>query len=91
MNKAQLIEQFKKNYKPDMSNSEAERCVAALIDSIILGVKKTDSVQIVGFGTFKKVTRKARTGRNPKTGEKMKIKASKTVKFVVGKFFKNVI
>lgn len=91
MNKAELVQHFKKLHNPDMSNAEAERCVTAVLDSIIAGVKKTGAVQIVGFGAFKKAVRKARSGRNPKTGEPMKIKASKTVKFVVGKSFKDAI
>ena len=53
--------------------------------------KKTKTVQLIGFGTFKIASRKARTGVNPKTGQKIKIKASKTVKFVAGKAFKDSI
>jgi DNA-binding protein HU-beta len=49
------------------------------------------SVQLVGFGTFKIATRKARAGVNPKTGAKIKIKATKTVKFVPGKAFKELL
>ena len=55
------------------------------------GVKKTKSVQLIGFGTFKIATRKARMGVNPKTGAKIKIKASKTVKFVPGAAFKKIL
>lgn len=53
--------------------------------------KKTKSVQLIGFGTFKIGHRKARTGVNPKTGQKIKIKASKTVRFVAGKAFKSAV
>ncbi len=59
-----------------------------MIDGIKGGVKKTKSVQLIGFGTFKVASRKARIGVNPKTGGKIKIKASKTVKFAAGKAFK---
>ena len=54
-----------------------------------MGVQKGDRVALIGFGTFKVASRKARMGVNPKTGEKIKIKASKTVKFSVGKDLKS--
>ena len=63
--------------------------MAATIDSIAGALKKGQSVQLIGFGTFKVVARKARTGVNPKTGEKIKIKASKAVKFGAGKELKS--
>jgi DNA-binding protein HU-beta len=65
--------------------------VNAVIDGIKTGVKKSKSVQLIGFGTFRVSSRKARIGVNPKTGEKIKIKASKTVKFVTGKSFKELV
>jgi len=52
-----------------------------VLSSIAKGIKKDGSVQLIGFGTFKVAKRAARTGRNPKTGEAMKIKASKSVRF----------
>ena len=61
-----------------------------MINGIKTGVK-TKSVQLIGFGTFKIATRKARRGVNPKTGAKIKIKASKTVKFVPGAAFKKIL
>jgi len=67
------------------------RRVDAVINGIKTGVKKTKSVQLIGFGTFKIATRKARVGVNPKTGAKIKIKASKTVKFVPGAAFKKIL
>ncbi|MFQ3577968.1 MAG: HU family DNA-binding protein [Verrucomicrobiia bacterium] len=88
MNRAQLVEEIRKRLGKETSKAEAERALAATLDSIKAGVKKEKGVQLVGFGTFKQTTRKARTGRNPKTGEAMRIKASKTVKFLVGKSFK---
>lgn len=89
MNKVELIVAVQKNL--GTSKADAERAVNAVIDSIKAGVKKTKTVQLIGFGTFKVASRKARVGVNPKTGEKIKIKASKTVKFVAGKQFKELV
>jgi nucleoid DNA-binding protein len=91
MNKVQLVEAVQKSLGKDTSKAEAERALNAVIEAIKLGVKKTKSVQLVGFGTFKVAARKARTGINPKTGEKIKIKASKTAKFSAGKAFKEIL
>ncbi len=81
MNKAQLIEAVQKNLGGETSKRAASDALDAVLDAIAKGVKK-GPVQLIGFGTFKPVTRKARTGRNPKTGAAMKIKASKNVRFV---------
>ena len=86
MNKAELVEAVQKSLSS--SKADAERAVGAVIDSVKGGLKKGKPVQLIGFGTFKVVNRKARLGINPKTGEKIKIKASKTVKFSVGKDLK---
>jgi len=91
MNKVQLVEAVQKSLGKEATKAEAERAVNAVIEGIKLGVKKSKAVQLVGFGTFKVANRKARTGINPKTGEKIKIKASKTVKFSVGKAFKSLV
>lgn len=91
MSKAELVATIQKTLGRDVSAAQAERTLAAVLDGIKTGVKKTKSVQLVGFGTFKVVSRKARIGVNPKTGEKIKIKASKTVKFVSGKAFKSLL
>jgi nucleoid DNA-binding protein len=90
-NKVALVEAVQKSLGKETSKAEAERAVNAVIDSIKAGVKKSKTVQLIGFGTFKIANRKARIGVNPKTGEKIKIKASKTVKFVAGKAFKDSI
>ena len=82
MNKAELIEAVQKVLGGDTSRRAAADAVDAVLDAIAKGVAKKGSVQIVGFGSFKVASRKARTGRNPKTGEPIKIKASKTVRFV---------
>jgi DNA-binding protein HU-beta len=87
MNKAELVEAVQKSLSS--SKADAERAVSAVIDSIKSGLKKGKPVQLIGFGTFKVASRKARMGVNPKTGEKIKIKASKTVKFSVGKDLKS--
>jgi DNA-binding protein HU-beta len=87
MNKAELVGVVQKSMAS--SKAEAERVVAAVIDAIKSGLKKGNTVQLIGFGTFKVVNRKARMGVNPKTGQPLKIKASKTVKFSVGKDLKS--
>ncbi|MBN8710270.1 MAG: DNA-binding protein [Verrucomicrobia bacterium 61-8] len=89
MNKVALVEAVQKTL--GTSKADAERAVNAVIDGIKLGVKKSKTVQLIGFGTFKVASRKARTGVNPKTGQKIKIKASKTVKFVAGKALKELV
>lgn len=91
MSKAELVASIQKTLGKEISTAQAERVLKAVIDGIKAGVKKTKSVQLIGFGTFKVASRKARTGVNPKTGEKIKIKASKTVKFVAGKSFKEIL
>jgi DNA-binding protein HU-beta len=87
MNKAELVEAVQKSLSS--SKADAERSVSAVVDAIKAGLKKGKPVQLIGFGTFKVASRKARMGVNPKTGEKIKIKASKTVKFSVGKDLKS--
>ncbi|MFT3721944.1 MAG: HU family DNA-binding protein [Hyphomonadaceae bacterium] len=89
MNKAELVETVQKALGKETSKAQAERAVEATIDGIKAGLKKGKPVQLVGFGTFKIANRKARIGINPKTGEKIKIKASKSVKFSAGKDLKS--
>ena len=89
MNKVELVTSVQKTL--GSSKADAERAVNAVIDGIKLGIKKTKNVQLIGFGTFKVGNRKARIGVNPKTGEKIKIKASKVVKFSAGKAFKGAL
>lgn len=81
MNKAELTEAVLKNLGKDTTKKAAADAVEAVLSAISAGIKKDKVVQLIGFGTFKVATRKARTGRNPKTGEKIKIKASKSVRF----------
>ena len=81
MNKAELIEAVQKEMGADTTKRAAEEAVSSVLDAIAKGVKKDKKVQIIGFGTFEVKKRAARMGRNPKTGEAMKIKASKSVGF----------
>ena len=81
MNKAELTEQVQKALGAETSKRVAADALEAVLSSIAKGIKKDGSVQLIGFGTFKVAKRAARTGRNPKTGEAMKIKASKSVRF----------
>jgi DNA-binding protein HU-beta len=86
MNKAELVETIQGDFD---SKAKAERAVNAVIDAIKDAIKKDGKVQLVGFGTFSIKKRKARTGRNPQTGEPIKIKASKSVGFKPGKTMKD--
>ena len=87
MNKAELVGVVQKSLAS--SKASAERSVDAVVDAIGGSLKKGKPVQLVGFGTFKVVNRKARMGVNPKTKQPLKIKASRTVKFSVGKDLKS--
>ena len=83
MNKGQLIEAVQKNLGGDTTKAAADAALNAVLDAVTKAVKK-ESVQIIGFGTFSVVKRGARTGINPQTREKIKIKASTSVKFKPG-------
>jgi len=89
MNKSELIESI--SSEAGLSKADAQRALDATIDSITKTLKKGDTVSLVGFGTFSVKERAARTGRNPATGETIKIKASKTPAFKAGKGFKDAI
>lgn len=89
MNKAELTEAVQKALGSDATKREAEDALSAVLDSIAKGVKKEKKVQIIGFGTFEVKKRAARMGRNPKTGESMKISASKSVGFKPSANLKN--
>lgn len=79
MNKAQLIEAIAS--KTTLTKKEAANVLETITTAIKGSLKKGDKVSIPGFGTFNMASRKARTGRNPRTGETIKIKAKKVVKF----------
>ena len=87
MTKADLIESLAT--KLDFQKSMAERIVNTVFDDIEVALKKGDKVNISGFGTFAVSDRKARQGRNPKTGETIEIPASKSAKFKAGKNLKD--
>jgi len=83
MNKADLIEAIAKDV--DLSKADAGKALDSLTKRITQSLKKGENVTLVGFGTFSVSKRKARTGRNPQTGETIKIKAKKVAKFKPGK------
>ena len=85
MNKGDLVNEVAKVVK---TKKEAQAALDCVMSSITKALKKGEDVTLTGFGTFKVVKRKARTGRNPRTGEVLKIKASKAPKFVAGKTLK---
>ncbi len=88
MNKADLIEAVAKTCQ--LSKKDATNAVNATIGTIKKETKKS-GISIVGFGSFNTVKRKSRQGRNPQTGEKITIKASKSVRFRPGKAFKSML
>ena len=75
----------------DLSKKDAEKALKAFIEVVTDELKKDEKVQLVGFGTFEVAQRAAREGRNPLTGEKMQIKASKAPKFKAGKALKDAV
>ena len=91
MNKADLVAEVQKSLGADTSKAAAERALEAVLEGIKKGVKKDKAVQIIGFGTFSVAKRAARQGVNPQTGEKIKIKASKSVKFKAGAGLKAIL
>jgi DNA-binding protein HU-beta len=88
MNKAQLIDEVA---KVTCTKKEAEQAVSATLAAIQKSLKKGDSVTLVGFGTFGINKRKARKGRNPRTGEAIKIAAKKVPVFKAGKALKDAV
>lgn len=89
MNKSDLIDAIADG--AEISKAAGGRALDAAVDAITAALKKGDTVTIVGFGTFSVGKRGARTGRNPRTGDPIKIKASKTAKFKAGKGLKDGI
>jgi DNA-binding protein HU-beta len=89
MNKADLIERVALD--ADLSKAAAGRAIDSLLEAISGALKKKDVVTLVGFGSFYTAQRKARTGRNPKTKEPIKIKAAKVPKFRAGKALKDMV
>ena len=89
MNKADLIENAAK--AADLSKAKASIAVNSVFDAISVSLKKGKSVSLVGFGTFSVANRKARNARNPRTGETIKIKATRAAKFKAGKALKEAV
>lgn len=89
MNKTELIDHIAGS--ADISKAAATRALDAVIEAVKTTLKKNDTVTLVGFGTFSVGTRAARTGRNPRTGEEIKIKAAKVPKFKPGKALKDAV
>jgi DNA-binding protein HU-beta len=89
MNRVELIEKLANQH--GLSKAEAGRVLATILDAVVTSVKKGDSVSLPGFGTFKQVSRAARSGRNPATGDKIKIAAVKLPKFTAGTAFKAAV
>ncbi|MBN2059488.1 MAG: HU family DNA-binding protein [Deltaproteobacteria bacterium] len=88
MNKGELINEVAKVVS---TKKEAQAAVDCVLATITKALKKKDAVTLVGFGTFKVSKRKARTGRNPQTGEVLKLKAKNVPKFIAGKALKDAV
>jgi len=89
MNKSELIAAIVE--KTEISKKDAEKALKAFEEVITDELKKGEKVQLVGFGTFEVAQRAEREGRNPKTGDTMKISASKAPKFKAGKALKDAV
>ena len=89
MNKQELIATVADT--AGLQRGDAVKAVEAVFDAISVSLKKGDEVRLVGFGTFSVTKRKASTGRNPRTGEPMTIKASSQPKFKAGKLLKDSV
>lgn len=83
MNKAELIAKIAED--AEITKTQANATLDSFVEAVTKSLKKGDKVTLVGFGTFSVSKRKARNGRNPKTGETIKIKAKKVAKFKPGK------
>lgn len=88
MNKSELIDAMATQLE---SKKTAEAALESLLEAITQGLKKSGKVTLTGFGTFKVAKRKARNGRNPRTGEAIKIKAHKVAQFTPGKSLKTAV
>lgn len=89
MNKTELVSDVAG--KANMTKKDVEKVLSALFVSIEEALKNQEKVQLVGFGTFEVRDRKARTGRNPQTGEEIKIPASRVPAFKAGKTLKDAV
>ncbi len=89
MKKSDLIEKIAGD--AGISKAAADRALRSLLNSVTQALKNGGRVSLIGFGTFSISRRAARTGRNPKTGEEISIKASNTPKFTAGKSLKDAV
>jgi DNA-binding protein HU-beta len=89
VNKSELIESVAET--GDLTKAAAARAVDSVIEAVTDALRRGDQVTIVGFGTFSVRDRAARTGRNPQTGEEIKISASKNPSFKAGKALKDAV
>lgn len=89
MNKQELVAAIAE--KAELSKTDAEKAVNAFAGVVIEAVAKKDAVRLVGFGTFMARARAARSGRNPQTGETLKIAAATVPAFKAGKAFKAIV
>ena len=89
MNKAELSEAVAE--QTGLSKKDADAAVKTVFDTIAAELQKKEKVQIPGFGSFQTTERAARTGRNPRTGEELKIAASTTPSFKAGKALKDLV
>ena len=89
MNRMELVAAIAE--KTELSKKDAEKALKAFTDVVAEELKKGEKIQLAGFGTFEVSERAAREGRNPQTGEAMKIAASKSPKFKAGKALKDAL
>lgn len=89
MNKTELVASVAE--KAELSKKDAEKAVAAMLDSVTDALKAGDKIALVGFGTFEVKERAARTGKNPRTGEPVKIAAARVPVFKAGKGLKDAV
>jgi len=89
MNKGELIDEIAAKAK--VSKKDADAALTAVLEEIVAAVSTGDKVTLVGFGSFEQRARQAREGRNPRTGEKMQIAATRVPAFAPGKLFKQQV
>lgn len=89
MNKTEIIDHVAQH--ADISKASATRCVDAVLEAITHGLKQGATVSLVGFGVFSVNEKPVRSGRNPRTGETITLKASRSPKFKAGKALKDAI
>ena len=89
MNRKELVDAIQKHTM--VSRTDVDKVLGSLIQHTQVAVKKGDRVSLVGFGTFERQDRKARTARNPRSGAPVKVKATKVPRFRAGQGFKDAV